>query len=578
MLAAGLSGGQVKLSRMDPLERIVRFRARTVLAVLGIILAVFALLQIVSLAREVLTWMLIAVFFALALDPLVNLLMRRGIPRRGLAIGVTYLLLLCVVVILGLTFIPTLVDEVNNFIDAVPQYVQDLTEGRGRLGFLETDYHLVERVREAAAGTDISRILGVSGTAVAVTKGVVTVIAATITIVVLTFFMLLEGPRWVERFYELLPASSQPRWRRIGKDVYATVGGFVAGAMAIALLAGITSSLLLIALGVSYAIALGLVVFVLDLIPLAGATIASVLVTTVAVLDQGWTVGLIVLGWFIVYQQVENHVLYPLIYSKTVALSPLTILVAVLIGASLAGVLGALAAIPIAGTIQVLRPRAAQSPPGVCRAGRRRPALSGAFDPPLGGGSRSRLGPMLKEHVRGDSHSAGARRSPCGGGRGFAFGCADARSRAAPSPPATTSRAASSSRSTRFAASTASRRFASTSASALLPTRTLRRWRIAVSSRTSRRTARSSGSASRASTRRARITTGPSARTSSGRRPTLLRPTRCACGSEPAAPQEPPHRLAGGRSVSRRFTSRSGPGVFNNAPVTVLTADFGVRR
>jgi len=354
MLAAGPSGGAVKLSPMQPPERIVRFRARTILAVLGIVLVVFALLQVVWLAREVLTWMLIALFFALALDPLVNLLMRRGIRRRGLAIGVTYLLLLGAVVLLGATFIPTLVDEVNNFIDAVPAYVQDLTEGRGRLGFLETDYHVVERVREAASGTDLSRILGVSGTAVAVTKGVVTVIAATITIVVLTFFMLLEGPRWVERFYELLPPSSRPRWRRIGGEVYATVGGFVAGALTISLVAGITAALLLTALSVSYAIALGLVVSLLDLIPLAGATIASVLVTTVAVLDRGWTVGLIVLGWFIVYQQVENHALYPLVYSKTVALSPLSILIAVLIGASLAGVLGALAAIPIAGTIQVL--------------------------------------------------------------------------------------------------------------------------------------------------------------------------------------------------------------------------------
>ena len=339
---------------MEPQERIVRFRARTILTVLGIILAIFALLQVVVLARQVLTWMLIAVFFALALDPLVNLLMRRGIRPRGLAIGATYLLLLCAVLLLGATFVPTLVDELNSLIDAVPQYVEDLTEGRGRLGFLETDYHVVERVREAVSGTDLSRILGVSGTAVAVTKGVVTVIAATITIIVLTFFMLLEGPRWVERFYGLLPATSQPRWRRIGKEVYATVGGFVAGALTIALLAGITSALLLTALSVSYAIALGLVVFLLDLIPLAGATIASVLVATVAVLDRGWTIGLIVLVWFIVYQQVENHVLYPAIYSKTVALSPLTIIVAVLIGASLAGVLGALAAIPIAGTIQVL--------------------------------------------------------------------------------------------------------------------------------------------------------------------------------------------------------------------------------
>jgi predicted PurR-regulated permease PerM len=354
MLAAGPSGGAVKLSPMQPQERIIRFRARTVLAVLGIVLAVFALLQVVVLARQVLTWMLVAIFFALALDPLVNFLVRRGIRRRGLAIGATYLLLLGTVMLLGATIVPTLVDEVNSFIDAVPEYVQDLTEGRGRLGFLESDYHLVERVREAASGTDLSRILGVSGTAVAVTKGVVTVIAATITVIVLTFFMLLEGPRWVERFYGLLPERSQPRWRRIGKEVYATVGGFVAGALTIALIAGITSSLLLTALSVSYAIALGLVVALLDLIPLAGATIASVLVTTVAVLDRGWTIGLIVLGWFIVYQQIENHALYPLVYSKTVALSPLTILVAVLIGASLAGVLGALAAIPIAGTIQVL--------------------------------------------------------------------------------------------------------------------------------------------------------------------------------------------------------------------------------
>ena len=289
------------------------------------------------------------------------------------------------VVILGLTFIPTLVDEVNNFIDAVPEYVEDLTEGRGRLGFLETDYHLVERVREAAAGTDISRILGVSGTAVAVTKGVVTVIAATITIVVLTF-MLLEGPRWVERFYELLPAASRPRWRRIGKDVYATVGGFVAGAMAIALLAGITSSLLLIALGVSYAIALGLVVFVLDLIPLAGATIASVLVTTVAVLDQGWTVGLIVLGWFIVYQQVENHVLYPLIYSKTVALSPLTILVAVLIGAS-SPACSAPRRDPDRRDDSGAAARAAPRPPKSSEPVVDAPLWQRALDPPLGGGS-----------------------------------------------------------------------------------------------------------------------------------------------------------------------------------------------
>jgi predicted PurR-regulated permease PerM len=335
-------------------ERIVRFRARTVLAVLGIVLAVAALLEVIWLARQVLTWIVIALFLAIALDPFVTFLMRRGIRRRGLAIGMTYLLLAIAIVGLGATFIPTLVSEVNEFIDAVPDYVEDLTEGRGRLGFLETDYQLVERVREAVVDTDFSRILGVSGTAVAVTKGVVTVIVAAITIVFLTFFMLLEGPRWVERGFSLVPDEKRPRWRRVGAEIYATVGGFVAGALTIALVAGITSAIVLSVLGVSFAIALALLVALLDLIPLAGATIAAVIVSTVAFLDSGVTIGLVVLAWFVVYQQLENHLLYPLVYSRTVALSPLLILIAVLIGASLAGILGALAAIPIAGTIQVV--------------------------------------------------------------------------------------------------------------------------------------------------------------------------------------------------------------------------------
>jgi predicted PurR-regulated permease PerM len=335
-------------------ERIVRFRARTIFAVLGIVLAVAALLEIIWLARQVLTWIVIALFLAIALDPFVNLLMRRGIRRRGLAIGMTYLLLAIVIVGLGASFIPTLVSEVNDFVDAVPDYVEDLTEGRGRLGFLETDYQLVERVREAVAGTDFSRILGVSGTAVAVTRGVVTVIVAAITIVFLTFFMLLEGPRWVERGLSLVSDEKRPRWQRVGAEIYATVGGFVAGALTIALVAGVTSAIVLSVLGVTYAIALALLVAFLDLIPLAGATIAAVIVSTVAFLDSGVTIGLVVLAWFVVYQQVENHLLYPVVYSRTVALSPLLILIAVLIGASLAGILGALAAIPIAGTIQVL--------------------------------------------------------------------------------------------------------------------------------------------------------------------------------------------------------------------------------
>jgi predicted PurR-regulated permease PerM len=336
-----------------PPERIVRFRARTVLAVLGIVLAVAAILQLLWLARQVITWILIALFLAVALNPLVEFLRRRGVRRRGLAIVLSYVLVLTAAFSLGGTFVPILVGEVNDFIDAVPGFVQDLTEGRGRLGFLQTEYQIVERVQEAVEG-DIGRFIGFSGTAVSLTKGVITAIVAIITIVVLTFFMLLEGPKWIERLFALLPEESRPRWRQVGREVYRTVGGFVAGALLIAIVAGVTSSILLTVLGVSYAIALGLLVALLDLIPLAGATIATVVVSTIAFLDAGVVIGLIALAYFVVYQQVENHVLYPLIYSRTVQLSPLAILIAVLVGASLAGILGAIAAIPIAGTIQVL--------------------------------------------------------------------------------------------------------------------------------------------------------------------------------------------------------------------------------
>jgi predicted PurR-regulated permease PerM len=347
------SGRSVKLPAMLE-ERIVRFRARTVLAVLGIVLAVFALLQLLWWSKQVLTWILIALFVALALNPFVEFLMRRGIRRRGAAIAITYLLLLFSIVGLGSAFVPTLVSEVDEFVDAVPGFVDDLTEGRGRLGFLERDYQIVDRVQDAVGELEISRVLGVSGTAVAVTKGVVTAIVALITIAVLSAFMLLEGPRWIERGLSLLSDESRPRWERVGHDIYATVGGYVAGALTIALLAGVTSAIALSILGVSYAIALALLVALLDLIPLAGATIATVLVSVVAFLDSGVTIGVITLVWFVVYQQIENHALYPLVYSRTVQLSPLAILIAVLIGASLAGILGALAAIPLAGTIQVL--------------------------------------------------------------------------------------------------------------------------------------------------------------------------------------------------------------------------------
>jgi predicted PurR-regulated permease PerM len=169
----------------------------------------------------------------------------------------------------------------------------------------------------------------------------------------MTFFMILEGPTWLDRFYSLMPPESEARWRNVGSRVAQTVSGYVTGNLLISVIAGTATSIVLAIMGVPYALALGLVVAILDLIPLAGATLAGIIIGTVAFLTSV-TAGIVVVVFFVVYQQLENHLLQPLVYGRTVQLSPLAVLIAVLIGAEVAGVLGALSAIPVAGTLQIL--------------------------------------------------------------------------------------------------------------------------------------------------------------------------------------------------------------------------------
>jgi len=341
------------LAAMLP-ERVVHFRPRTIFAILGILLAVGIFLWVLWIARHVLTWVLISLFLALALNPAVEWFQRHGMQRRGAAAAVTYLLALAAIAGVAAAFIPPIVDQVNSFANQVPDYVHDLTHGRGRLGFLETKYHVVEKVRKAVKQGGVTRLAGGAGAAFAITRSILTTIAAVVTIIFMTFFMLLEGPNWMERLYGLLPEHSQQRWRNVGNDIYRTVGGYVTGNLLISLVAGVSSGLMLFILGVPYAAALGLVVAILDLIPLAGATLAAIVVVLVALAANGLTAAIIAAVFFVVYQQLENHLLQPLVYGRTVQLSPLAVLISVLIGAEVAGVLGALGAIPVAGTIQVL--------------------------------------------------------------------------------------------------------------------------------------------------------------------------------------------------------------------------------
>jgi predicted PurR-regulated permease PerM len=337
-----------------PAERVVTIRPKTLLAAAGLLLGLAAALWVVWIARRVVLWALVSLFLAMALNPAVEALQRRGIRRRGAAAAMVYLLAVLIIAGAGALIVPSVVGQVNDLVEAAPAYVRDLTAGRGPLGFLETKYHVVERVEEAVEGNGRSgQLAGGASAALDVARSVVTFVVGVVTIAFMTFFMLLEGPTWFERLLGLMPESSRARWRAVANDIYKTVGGYVTGNLLISLIAGVSATIVLVALGVPFALALGLLVAILDLIPLAGATLAAIIVSLVA-LTESVTAGIVVAAFFIVYQQLENHLLQPLVYGRTVKLSPLIVLISVLVGAEVAGIIGALGAIPIAGTIQIV--------------------------------------------------------------------------------------------------------------------------------------------------------------------------------------------------------------------------------
>jgi predicted PurR-regulated permease PerM len=333
-----------------PEARVVKLRPQTVFLVIGLTVLVGLALLLVYLAWNVLSWIIVAIFLAVALNPAVEALERRGMGRP-LAASLVFAVALLVLTGIGFLVIPPLVAQVTDFVDAVPDFVDDLTAGRGPLGWLQDEYQIVDRIREAIERQGAAGVLGLSEPFLDVVRSVVTAVVGVITIIFLTFFMLLEGPRTIDGLLRLVPESARPRYERVGRDIYRSISGYVSGNLLISLVAGTLATIVLFAVGSEFAIALGLLVAILDLIPLAGATVAAIVVSTVVLIETDWLRCLIVIVFFIAYQQFENHVLQPLVYGRTVQLSPLAVLCAVLVGAQLAGILGALLAIPVAGSL-----------------------------------------------------------------------------------------------------------------------------------------------------------------------------------------------------------------------------------
>ncbi|GAB1694951.1 AI-2E family transporter [Krasilnikovia sp. M28-CT-15] len=345
---------------MQPVDN--RTIARYTMVVIGLVLATVLLLLLVYQTRQVLTWIVIAAFFAVALHPAVSWVERRARwCRRWLATLIVFLLAFAFIGALITVFVVPLAREGAQLAADLPKLITDVRAGRGPIGGMAQRFHVLdylqshsEQLRGYAAGLGAPTL--------AVLRSAATSVAAAVTIFVLAYLMVLEAPKVVDGFVGLFTPQRAVRIRRVGGDCAKTVTGYLTGNLLISVICGLLTYAVLAILGVPFAGLIALFVGLADLIPLVGATLGA-LVGVAAAFTQSVTAGIVVIVFFVVYQQVENHLLQPLIFARTVKLNPLTVLLAILIGVNLAGILGALLAIPVAGIIQIIARDIRRGPP-----------------------------------------------------------------------------------------------------------------------------------------------------------------------------------------------------------------------
>ena len=327
--------------------------AKAIVRIILIVVAVAVTLYLLYLLRKPIAWVLIAVFLAIALSGPVNWLSRR--MRRGFAITIVYLVLFAIPFLLAAIIVPPLVGEANDLARDAPQYARDFSEfvqENDRLREINEDYDVTQKVEEEA-GKLPEKIPDAAKALSDVGVGLINSIFALVTILVLTAFLLGSGRGWIDAAIELRPAHDRERLRRVRNRMAKAVGNYVAGAMLIALISGVLSYIVLTILGVPFRGPLAVMTGFFSLIPLIGATIAAVLVGVVTLFNDFPTATIVWTLWAIGYQQLENHLIQPQIQKRAVNVHPFVVLVAVLFGATLLGVLGALVAIPVAASVQI---------------------------------------------------------------------------------------------------------------------------------------------------------------------------------------------------------------------------------
>lgn len=326
---------------------------RTILRAVLIVVCVVAVLYVLYLLRQPLSWIAIAAFIAVAVAGPVNFLARR--IKRGLAIAIVYLAVVLVPVALGALFIPPIVTQAAELVASAPEYaraVDEFVQSNETLAGLEERFDLTGRLQDFAS--ELPSRIGDAATALRdLGAGIFSSVFAGVTVLVLSVFMVGGGPRWMRALIARQPPDRARNLERALGRMADAIGNYVGGALVQATIAGVTTFVVLLILGVPAPVTLAVLVALLDLIPLVGATLGAFLVGIVTLFVNFPTATIVWVIWAIVYQQVENNLIQPQIQRRAVRLEPFVVLVAVLFGSTLFGVIGALLAIPAAATLQI---------------------------------------------------------------------------------------------------------------------------------------------------------------------------------------------------------------------------------
>lgn len=324
---------------------IFRILTMTVLFALGILF--------VWVTRTAWILVVVAFFLALALSPPVNLLAKRITKgSRGVATGIAYLAVLGTLTVLLSYALPPIVSQTRDLIDDLPKFVNNLETSSSPVASALRRFDLVNELRNSQSQIT-ERLTDAGGPLVAVLQTITSSLVAVVTVLVLTFFMLVEGPEWLNRFWSLQDKDREKHRKQLAAKMYRIVTRYVSAQLLLALLLGVVSYIILRLFGIQFALSIATLSGIFGLIPLIGATLAGVLMVLVALFKSfGAAVAILII--YVVYQQVENSFIQPMVHSRSVDMSPLLILVSAIVGATLAGLLGALLAIPVAASIRVL--------------------------------------------------------------------------------------------------------------------------------------------------------------------------------------------------------------------------------